>query len=161
VQLIITGEGKAKEFLKQRAKELNLSDQVSFLDWLSIDELYGLISICDIGLEPYRRPWPQNHTPSLKVASYLAAKLFVLATKAPGYDELFQCTGTGLLYTTQEELRNFLERAIADRSYVKVSNSHVVREKVDIRYAVDQFEPIINELIVRSSSNVSSQLEDY
>jgi glycosyltransferase involved in cell wall biosynthesis len=150
LQLLITGEGKALSALKREVSRLGISEHVSFLGWLTTRELNALLCLADIGLEPYSRPWPQDHTPSGKVASYVAAGLFVLATDAPGYSEIITDRKMGYLYENAKQLQSFLSKCINYTDFLKGRTSEIPDrggEKVDIVPQVDSLESMMQSIV--------------
>lgn len=145
LQLLITGEGKALNILKREASRLGISESVSFLGWLTTRELDALLCLADVGIEPYSRPWPQDHTPSSKVASYAAAGLFVLATEAFGYREIIVNGENGYLYSKTDELEVLLEKYINHQWPSRYRNIEAHRDKVSVISAVDSLERILNQ----------------
>lgn len=151
-QLLITGEGKALNALKKEADRLDISKHVSFLGWLTTRELDALLCLADVGLEPYSRPWPQDHTPSSKVASYVAADLFVLATEAPGYSEIIVNGENGYLYSTAVELEGLLDKCV-NRQQVLISwnkKTCPYKHKINIVSAVDLLETILKQIVTET-----------
>ena len=106
--LLITGEGKGINKMKRFVSQSKLEDRVSFLDWVEERDIYGIARIAQIGIEPYERLWPQNHTPSTKVALYVAADLYILARQAPGYKELLRPGVKYSFFGDVDELRTLL-----------------------------------------------------
>lgn len=150
VQLLITGEGKALNALKEKVGRLGISEHVSFLGWLTTRELDALLCLADAGLEPYSRPWPQDHTPSGKVASYVAAALFVLATDAPGYSEIITDSRTGYLYQDANELQALLKKCIKGSVVLKgcrTKSQDCKEGKVNIVRQVDCLESMIQSIV--------------
>jgi glycosyltransferase involved in cell wall biosynthesis len=108
LHLLITGEGRGIKKMKHFVSQSNLEDRVSFLDWIDERDMYGLARLAQVGIEPYERLWPQDHTPSTKIALYVAADLFVLARPAPGYKELLQPGVKFDLFENVDELQALL-----------------------------------------------------
>lgn len=157
VQIIITGEGPARERLQRKAKELGLGEQTLFLGWLPMAELNAIIRLADVGVEPYHRLWPQDHTPSSKVASYVAAGLFVLATKAPGYEEIIINGENGYLYEDIEDMTAFLQGCLDQPQKIAslrvTSQQH--RHQVDIVPTVDRIERIVDDIVNHRTLDLS------
>jgi len=149
VHLYITGSGKDKSGLVKLSERLGIAEHVTFSDWLSEAELNALLRRMDVGIEPYDRPWPQNHTPSTKLAKYRAMGLFVIATRAPGYAELLKEPGTGFTYGSDSELSKLIWRC------VQVKQNHGTLafqmnpelKMLNIKYAVDKLENILFDIL--------------
>lgn len=152
LQLVVTGEGKALDALKEEVSRLGISDHVSFLGWLTAEELDALLCLADIGLEPYSRPWPQDHTPSTKVALYVAAGLFVVATNAPGYHEIISQGENGHLYRKPDDLADLLQEYAAHPELLNspTEQSRGGRDRVSIVPIVDSLETVLRKLVVQA-----------
>ena len=122
--LLITGEGKGIDSLKQFVAQADLEDRVTFLDWIEERDLYCVARLAQIGIEPYERLWPQDHTPSTKIALYIAANLLVLAKPAPGYAELIQPGMNFHLFRDAEELRTLLRDFDGVKSNLLLGEKH-------------------------------------
>lgn len=141
--VLITGEGPGEAALQARVRELNLGDRVSLLGWVPEEDLIGLSLVADIGLEPYKRPWPQNMTPSTKMALYAAAGLFLLARQAPGYQEIFQDGINGFAYRGEDELREILRRLRSHPGLMASQRLEEMKAAVDVRKTTDRLEKFL------------------
>jgi glycosyltransferase involved in cell wall biosynthesis len=156
-QLLITGVGKDKDYLQQKAQSILGADNVRFIAWLSSDELDKIMEVVDCGLELYIRPWPQSQTPSTKVAHYVARGLSFIAYAAPGYEEIVQDGVNGYLFKTEDQLQELLSKCLYEpdfRTYIRSREwKHSRSSMVDIVPAVDELErkllSVLEEHLVR------------
>ncbi|ESU27265.1 hypothetical protein FLJC2902T_19680 [Flavobacterium limnosediminis JC2902] len=81
VKLLIIGDGSQKEFLKQRAEELHLENNVSFLPPMSQSELNIILKKCHLGISTFsqNRGRPQTIS-ALKTYDYINARLPILTS---------------------------------------------------------------------------------
>ena len=145
--LLVTGEGRAEEKLKQIVNNMNLADRVKFLGWVSDRDLFALLQLVDIGLEPYSRPWPQNHTPSTKVALYVAGGLFVICTPAVGYEEIVREGRNCIFFRGEDELLSVLKKIDLVPSRSELENDTETRGVVDVKQTTDHLENFLMKVV--------------
>lgn len=112
IRLIVTGHGSYVQQILESAVETLTEEYMTYAGWLPNEELHALVGLVDFGLEPYRRPWPQNHTPSTKLALYASHGTFVLARDAPGYRGLLEQGVGAYFYDDAQELARFLQECL-------------------------------------------------
>ncbi len=85
-QLVLVGEGPAREGLERRAKELNVTDRLRFAGKRAHSEIPRLLPAFDIGLVPAIN----SYASPLKLHEYMAAGLACVAPDQPNLREVLQ-----------------------------------------------------------------------
>ena len=104
-QLILVGDGPARNTLQEQAAALDLEERITFLGWKSRHELQQLYQEASIFVFPSRDEGMPN-----AVLEAMAASLPVIASDIAGNEELIQEGVTGLLVLKED--RVLLSQAI-------------------------------------------------
>lgn len=127
----IAGDGPQLDALKSLTNELGLSDRVTFLGWLSREELIQWYHHSNLFLFPSRHEGMPN-----AVLEAMSSGLPVVATSIAGSEELVLDGVTGLLVNAEDidSLRNGLSRLIVEEK-TRMQMGQASRQRVESEYS--------------------------
>jgi glycosyltransferase involved in cell wall biosynthesis len=127
----IAGDGPQLDTLKSLTNELGLSDRVTFLGWLSREELIQWYHHSNLFLFPSRHEGMPN-----AVLEAMSSGLPVVATSIAGSEELVLDGVTGLLVNAEDvdSLRDGLSRLIVEEK-TRMQMGQASRQRVESEYS--------------------------
>jgi glycosyltransferase involved in cell wall biosynthesis len=145
--LIIIGRGELQSRLKNRVTELGLEQQITFIPWISHEELGDYLKTASMAVLPSRE---ENF--SLAVLEALCSGTPVISTEVGGTAEMISDGENGLLVppSDTDALSNAMKRLIVDRNFAKTigqNGSETVREKFTWQKTVEKFEALYRKAL--------------
>ena len=127
----IAGDGPQLDALKSLTNELGLNDRVTFLGWLSREELIQWYHHSNLFLFPSRHEGMPN-----AVLEAMSSGLPVVATRIAGSEELVLDGVTGLLVNAEDvdSLRDGLSRLIVEEK-TRMQMGQASRQRVESEYS--------------------------
>jgi len=127
----IAGDGPQLDALKSLTNELGLSDRVTFLGWLSREELIQWYHHSNLFLFPSRHEGMPN-----AVLEAMSSGLPVVATRIAGSEDLVLDGVTGLLVNAEDvdSLRDGLSRLIVEEK-TRMQMGQASRQRVESEYS--------------------------
>ncbi len=150
IKLVIVGTGPLREKHIILAKDLNIIDQVIFIDWLPNQELPSLLRAAEVFVYPSisRKGWEEQFGYAMAEAS--ACEVPVVATNTGSINEVVKDKETGILIEPQNvnELRDALEKILKDkklsREYGQSGRRYII-EHFSHKIVADKLENFLNE----------------
>jgi glycosyltransferase involved in cell wall biosynthesis len=99
IQLLVVGEGPAREELEELARQVNLADRISFTGLVHRDRVPEYVAAFDVALQPA----VVDYASPLKLFEYLALGRAVIAPCKPNLMEVLQDDVNALLFETDRE----------------------------------------------------------
>ena len=145
--LIIIGRGELQNKLKNRVSELGLEQQITFIPWISHEDLGDYLKTASMAVLPSRE---ENF--SLAVLEALCSGTPVISTKVGGTPEMISDGENGLLVppSDADALANAMRQLISDRNYAKSlgqKGSETVREQFTWQRTVEKFEALYRKAL--------------
>jgi glycosyltransferase involved in cell wall biosynthesis len=97
-QLLIVGDGPAREHLNREIASRNLINRVHFTGEVGPDAIPGLLASMDVAVAPYP-PTSTFYSSPLKLYEYMAAGLPIIASRIGQVEEVIRDGLTGMLFT--------------------------------------------------------------
>lgn len=146
-ELIIIGRGELKNRLQYRVSELSLEQKITFIPWLSHEELGNYLQTASMAVLPSRE---ENF--SLAVLEALCSGTPVISTRVGGTGEMISDGENGLLVPSSDAdaLTDAMKHLLADRDYAKSlgqKGAETVRELFIWQKTVEKFEVLYNEAL--------------
>jgi len=150
-ELIIIGRGEDQNKLKNRVSELGLKEQITFIPWLSHEELGNYLQSTSMAVLPSRE---ENF--SLAVLEALCSGTSVISTKVGGTGEMISDGENGLLVPASDAhaLADAMKRLLSNREYAKsmgMKGSETVREKFTWQKTAEKFEKLYRKALKKYS----------
>jgi glycosyltransferase involved in cell wall biosynthesis len=93
LHLLVAGDGPARESLERQARDLGVSDRVTFAGIVPRDEIPSFVAAFDIALQPRA----VRYASPLKIFEYMAAGRAIIAPDLPNIREILWDDETALL----------------------------------------------------------------
>ncbi|MDH3978361.1 MAG: glycosyltransferase family 4 protein [Gammaproteobacteria bacterium] len=115
VQLILVGDGPAREALELRAEKAGIGDRVLFTGLIGREAIPETVAAFDIALQS----GVTDYASPLKLIEYMALGCAIVAPDQPNIRELLKDGETALLFepSSPESMRSKMERLCADKVY--------------------------------------------
>jgi glycosyltransferase involved in cell wall biosynthesis len=112
LELVVVGDGPARQALERQAAEAGLSERVRFMGLAAHDAVPGLVASFDIALQPRSVAYASP----LKIFDYMAAGRAIIAPDQPNIREILTDGVTALLFdpTRLEDMWRCVLRLAAD-----------------------------------------------
>ena len=138
VHVEILGEGEFRETLEQLAADLGVQDEVSFLDFVPIEDVPAIIGSADVGIVTIPLPWLLPN----KLFEYVAMATPVVASASPSLTGIFDSEAIAYFWPDDErdlarrvvELYDDPERARLMAGHAKKQFERCGWEKMKRRY---------------------------
>ncbi|MGF1700975.1 glycosyltransferase family 4 protein [Photobacterium makurazakiensis] len=123
--LLIVGDGPVLESLKEKAKQLNMSEQIHLTGLVSREDMPHWLAQIDIAIQPAVTPWCSP----LKLIEYLATGKAIVAPDANNIKELLVDGHNALLFKHDDiqEMPIHLRRLVDDPSLTMSLKSHAAK----------------------------------
>jgi glycogen synthase len=162
IRLRLAGSGsfEYENYLRQRVNEAGLNDYVSFLGWVSPEEMPGLLRKFDVLLLP--SIWPEPF--ARVVLEGMISGLVVVATSTGGTIEILTDGENGLLFAAgdAEDLAQKIVRLAADPELCRklaLAGQQTVVERFTKTKMMDEIAGYLQEVFRSSSYEKAGQFE--
>lgn len=146
VTYTIVGDGPEREALEARAKELEISDRVTFLSRVTDAELPALYTVHDIFVMPTTKSHRDREGFGIVYAEAGIFGLPSIATDIPGVDEVIERDVTGLLIEdTPDALKDAIEKLVAS-SGLRSRMGSSARSRVLERFTEGRFSERVHDI---------------
>jgi len=146
LELRLAGDGPSRKALSDLAEELDVSDRVSFLGYLSEEKIIDELQAADLFVLP-------SFVEGIPVSAMeaMAVGVPVIATNIAGTSELIDDGRTGILVrpSDAQSLADAVVRMKEDHCF-RLSASYKAREKVATEFEVDQETAKLNSYLLES-----------
>lgn len=112
IKLVIVGSNTTDQLLKNRVKELNLQDQVSFEGWQDEKRFPSYLSAADVCISPLHRNKHHDTTLANKIFQYMAFSKPILASDATAQEDIIQLASCGVVHRA-EDSEDFAEKCLS------------------------------------------------
>ena len=146
LELRVAGDGPSKQHLEALAKELEISDQVKFLGFLTEREIINELQNADLFVLP-------SFVEGLPVSAMeaMAVGVPVIATNIAGTSELVEDGQTGVLVrpSDPQALADAVIRLIGDYKF-RLRGAELARQKVIDEFDIDKETAKLNRYLIQS-----------
>lgn len=155
-EIKIIGQGELKNELIKKVHLFGLQDQVTFLPWMTHDELGLELSMASMCVLPSRE---ENF--SLAILSAMCIGTPTISTRVGGTPEIISDQNTGLLTVPDNtaELTKAIKRFLNNPSWrekMGKSGSEYVRNNLTWEHACSKFESIYDEALKKNNAHLSA-----
>lgn len=98
IKLVIIGNGKLENEMREFAQRLELQDSVFFEGWVDHNRVPEYMNSCDLGLLPFVNSEHMNHTLANKIFDFMAIGKSILCSDVKPMKRIIQETGAGYLF---------------------------------------------------------------
>ena len=102
IRLLIVGHGKVVPQMKKLAEELNVAENVEFVDWVDFEKVPSYIKASDVCLVPHNNFEHTQTTIPHKLFQYMYLKKSVLVSDCKPLKRVVNETGSGLVFHTND-----------------------------------------------------------
>jgi glycosyltransferase involved in cell wall biosynthesis len=143
IKVVLVGKGEQLQEVKELANQLKISDQVIFVDWLSIDDFKALIVNSDLFVHPARFDSYGGTT----LAMALGVPVIGSKTAGAAYDRIEHGIN-GFLYDAEDfkELARLITQVFSDRN-LRMSMANAARRTAMLWHPKHGAHILINELV--------------
>lgn len=141
-QFVIGGIGPEEEGVKERVRDLGLSDRFRFIGFVERDELPDFYSALDVFIHP-----STVETEGLVALESMACLTPVVAARAMALKETVRDDKTGLLYEPGniDDLAHKLDEAHQRQDLVRSCSDQ--RDRISVRHSVEQLIELYQQLV--------------
>lgn len=150
IKILLLGEGEYFGFLNDKARQLEISDQVIFTGFVDYQELTKYMTIADVAVNPFPPTLVTNCALPSKVLQYLCCGIPTVATPVDGLAGLIP-DGNGVDYRKLDE--SFAE-AVLDllsnperRSMLSVQARRIAEDQLRWKSNIKRFEDVLRSLV--------------
>ena len=162
IRLSLAGSGSVEyeNHLRQLVNRVGLTDYVSFLGWVTPEEMPGLLGKFDVLLLP--SIWPEPF--SRAVLEGMISGLVVVATRTGGTPEVIVDGENGLLFTPNdpEDLAKKIAHLVDDpesRNQMGYAGMQTILERFTMTKMMDKIESFLQDVAHVSTTEKTSHLE--
>jgi glycosyltransferase involved in cell wall biosynthesis len=162
IRLSLVGSGSVdyKNYLRKLVNEAGLTDYVSFLEWVSPEEMPELLRKFDVLLLP--SIWPEPF--SRAVLEGMISDLVVVATRTGGTPEIIVDSENGLLFMPNdpEDLAKKIAYLVNDPescNQMRQAAKATILERFTMKKMMDEIESYLQDVLYISTTEKPSQLE--
>lgn len=103
LKLVLIGDGRTSQQLKELVEKLNVSSMVSFEGWQAPQKLPAYLSISNAGLIPHLKTKHTDNTIPHKLFQYMLLQKPVIATNCDPLVRILNSSRAGLIYESNQE----------------------------------------------------------